>query len=116
MGMRLEWIKDGVKTKVGPIPGVRVDEARGRKVWFNSMVPNYIGWKNLGVDPRDTLMYGDGSPLPADAVDDCGKLMEEECVAFSWKKGDVLLVDNIAVQHSRLPWQPPRRVLASFCM
>jgi hypothetical protein len=84
LGMKLEWTDDGVKTIMGPIPAVKWDESRGRKIWFNSMAA-------------------------------CDQVLEEECVAVPWRHGDILLIDNWAVLHSRRSFEPPRRILASLC-
>ncbi|CAO2161387.1 unnamed protein product [Urochloa humidicola] len=115
LGMKLEWTDDGVKTIMGPIPAVKWDESRGRKIWFNSMVAAYTGWKDTRNDPVKAVTFGDGSPLPADVIDECGKILEEECVAVPWQHGDILLIDNWAVLHSRRSFEPPRRILASLC-
>ncbi|KAF7028253.1 hypothetical protein CFC21_040207 [Triticum aestivum] len=115
LGMKLEWTHDGVKTVMGPIPAVKWDESRGRKIWFNSMVAAYTGWKDARNDPVKAVTFGDGSPLPADVIEECGKILEEECVAVPWQQGDILLIDNWAVLHSRRSFEPPRRVLASLC-
>ncbi|XVF86708.1 hypothetical protein PTKIN_Ptkin18bG0063600 [Pterospermum kingtungense] len=115
LGTKLEWIGDGVKTIMGPIPAVKYDKSRGRKIWFNSMVAAYTGWEDARNDPVKAVTFGDGKPLPADIIYDCLKILEEESVAIPWKKGDVLLIDNWAVLHSRRPFAPPRRVLASLC-
>nr|ACF84242.1 unknown [Zea mays] len=115
LGMKLEWTGDGVRTVMGPIPAVKWDESRGRKVWFNSMVAAYTGWKDARNDPVKAVTFGDGSPLPADVVAACGRVLEEECVAVPWRRGDILLLDNWAVLHSRRSFEPPRRILASLC-
>ncbi|KAF6164258.1 hypothetical protein GIB67_010228 [Kingdonia uniflora] len=115
LGMKLEWMEDGVKSVMGPIPAIKYDKTRGRMIWFNSMVAAYTGWKDARNDPVKAVTFGDGTPLPADIIYDCLELLEEECVAIPWQKGDVLLLDNWAVLHSRRPFDPPRRVLASLC-
>ncbi|XP_072965140.1 clavaminate synthase-like protein At3g21360 isoform X1 [Typha angustifolia] len=115
LGMKLEWTEDGVKTIMGPIPAIKFDETRGRKIWFNSMVAAYTGWKDARNDPVKAVTCGDGEPLPADLIDECLKILEEECVAIPWKQGDILLLDNLAVLHSRRSFEPPRRILASLC-
>ncbi|KAJ1378144.1 TauD/TfdA-like domain [Sesbania bispinosa] len=114
LGMKLEWLEDGVKTIMGPIPAVKYDETRKRKIWFNSMVAAYTGWEDERNDPVKAVTFGDGHPLPSDIVYDCLKILEEESVAIPWQKGDVMLLDNWAVLHSRRPFDPPRRVLASL--
>ncbi|GAB4842303.1 hypothetical protein Ancab_012273 [Ancistrocladus abbreviatus] len=115
LGMKLEWLEDGVKTVMGPIPAIKMDKSRERKVWFNSMVAAYTGWEDARNDPVKAVTFGNGKPLPADIIYDCQKILEEECVAIPWQKGDVLLLDNWAVLHSRRSFVPPRRVLASLC-
>lgn len=114
LGMKLEWLEDGVKTIMGPIPAIKFDETRERKVWFNSMVAAYTGWKDSRNDPVKAVTFGDGKPLPEDIIHDCLTILEEESVAFPWQKGDVLLLDNLAVLHSRRSFAPPRRILASL--
>ncbi|KAI4324764.1 hypothetical protein MLD38_030221 [Melastoma candidum] len=115
LGMKLEWTKDGAKTIMGPIPAVKLDESRNRKIWFNSMVAAFTGWKDARNDPEKAVTFGDGTPLPAKTVLDCLNILEEESVAIPWRKGDVMLLDNWAVLHSRRSFDPPRRVLASLC-
>lgn len=34
---------------------------------------------------------------------------------FEWQHGDILLIDNIKTGHSRMPFVPPRNVVASVC-
>lgn len=115
LGVKLEWMENGVKTVMGPIPAVKYDPTRNRKIWFNSMVAAYTGWKDSRNDPSKAVTFGDGSPLPADVIDECQRILEEESIAIPWKKGDVLLIDNLAILHSRRPFNPPRRILASLC-
>ncbi|KDO51792.1 hypothetical protein CISIN_1g019661mg [Citrus sinensis] len=116
LGMKLEWMEDGgVKTIMGPIPAIKYDESRQRKIWFNSMVAAYTGWKDDRNDPVKAVTFGNGKPLPADIVHDCLNILEEESVAIPWQKGDVLLIDNWAVLHARRSFNPPRRILASLC-
>jgi hypothetical protein len=71
------------------------------------------GWKDSRNNNK-AVCFGDGSPLPEQAVLDCRDIMEEICVAFLWEKGDVLYVDNLQAYHSRRTFVPPRRLLASL--
>lgn len=115
LGMKLEWLADGnVKTVSGPIPAIKEDKRRGKKVWFNSMVAAYTGWQDARNDRRKAVTFGDGTPLPEDAVLGCLEILEEESVAVPWQAGDVYILDNIAVQHARKTFTAPRRVLASL--
>ncbi|KAJ0709591.1 putative TauD/TfdA-like domain, taurine dioxygenase TauD-like superfamily [Helianthus annuus] len=114
LGMKLEWMEGAVKAIIGPNPGFRYDEVKKHKIWFNGVVGRFED--KLNNDPANAVVFSDGKPLPADVSDDCAKIFDEECVALQWRKGDVLLLDNLAVVHSRRPLITlPRRVLASFC-
>ncbi|KAK7858200.1 clavaminate synthase-like protein At3g21360 [Quercus suber] len=115
LGMKLEWLEDSLKTVMGPIPAIKFDKTRQRKIWFNSMVSAYTGWEDTRNDPVKAVTFGDGKPLPADIIYDCVNILEEESVAFPWQKGDVLLLDNWAALHARRSFDPPRRILASLC-
>ncbi|PWA49767.1 tauD/TfdA-like domain-containing protein [Artemisia annua] len=118
---KLEWIENGVKLITGPLPAIRIfgKEDSRRKTWFNILTLLYSGSRNDKTQRPDTFaMYGNGDPvLEYDAIEDCFRIMDEECVIIPWKKGDVMLVNNLMVLHARQPLlKPPRRVLASLCM
>jgi hypothetical protein len=113
--MKLGWVGDAVKTIMGPIPAIKYDKTRQRKIWFNSMVAAYTGWEDARNDPVKAVTFGDGKPLPADIIYDCLKILEEESVAFPWQKGGALLLDNLAVLHFRRSFNPARHILASLC-
>ncbi|ERN19963.1 hypothetical protein AMTR_s00071p00129300 [Amborella trichopoda] len=62
-----------------------------------------------------SLGFGDGVPFPDEAIKNYGKIRDENNVNIRWEKGDILLVDNLAVQHARRPGKPTRIILASLC-
>ncbi|KAG0499780.1 hypothetical protein HPP92_004471 [Vanilla planifolia] len=59
--------------------------------------------------------FSDGSAVPEEVLGIYKEILEENCVDIKWKKGDVLLFDNLIVQHARRPGKPPRRILVSMC-
>lgn len=117
LGTKLEWMGNVAKITTGPVPAIKFDKNSGRKTWFNSLAVSYNGPANVENYVRNTSVeLGNGDLMPDDAMVDFLKILEEECVAIPWKKGDVLLVNNLMVLHSRRPLlKPPRRVLASLC-
>ncbi|XP_076953383.1 clavaminate synthase-like protein At3g21360 [Bidens hawaiensis] len=116
-GTKLEWMENSVKIILGPFPAIRVDEMSGRKTWFNSLAVSYCGPATEKTGNQNTSVeLGNGDSVGDEVVEDLLKVMEEECAAIPWKKGDVLLVNNLTVLHSRRPLiKPPRRILASLC-
>ncbi|KAF8400950.1 hypothetical protein HHK36_014253 [Tetracentron sinense] len=70
LGIKLEWMEDGVKTIMGPKPAIKFDKMRGRKIWFNGMMLAYMGRNNERNDPKRAVAFGDGTPLPANIIYD----------------------------------------------
>ncbi|CAL5074783.1 unnamed protein product [Urochloa decumbens] len=110
LGMDLEWLPDGnVKTILGPRTLTRVfPSRRGRRMWFNTVV----GMHGKEVS---SAMVADGSEIPTNFVQRIGEILEEESIQFRWRRGDILILDNIATLHARRPSLPPRRILVATC-
>lgn len=115
MGMELEWLEGNLlKTTTAVIPATKKDPQTGKTSWFNSIVAAFTGWKDSRNDPRKAVVFGDGSPLDAEVLRRCQEIMAELAVAFEWKRGDVLLVDNWATLHSRNSFKGERIIYASL--
>ncbi|CAH1422690.1 unnamed protein product [Lactuca virosa] len=118
LGLKLEWIGNAVKLTSTPLPAIRFDKESRRNTWFNTIAVTYsdTAGKTFSSAGGKTVQIGNGDPVPDHAVEDYFKIVEEECVTIPWKKGDVLLINNLMVLHGRRPLlKPPRRVLASLC-
>jgi len=59
-------------------------------------------------------LYGDFTELEEDSLLNIYKITKEEGVALKWKKGDVLLIDNLGALHARNVFTPPRRILVTM--
>jgi len=117
IGTRWAWNPDGtLHTETAVVPAIRYDDRTGMKTFFNSMVAAYMGWVDARNDPKKAVVCGDDSPVDGDALLKTSQAMDEECVAFRWEKGDVLLIDNRLVMHSRRPYTGSRRILASIAV
>jgi len=60
------------------------------------------------------ILYGDGTPISADEMAEIRRATWDQSVLFRWKKGDVLVLDNILTGHGRMNVEGPRKILASF--
>ena len=117
MGMEWEWLdNDELYTVTRALPAIRTDERSGRKTFFNSVVAAYTGWVDSRNDPTKSVRCGDDSPVDGEVLLQTAQAMKEECVAFKWQKGDILLIDNALVMHSRNPFSGRRSILASIAI
>lgn len=113
LGVSLEWLPNGdVKSISSVLPAVKTYPGDSTKIFFNSLVAAYLGWKDVRNCPELAVTYGNGERLVASDVDVMQRTMEDVCVALPWMKGDLLCLDNHLCMHARQTFQPPRRILA----
>jgi len=63
--------------------------------------------------PRNAY-YGDGSDIELEALDNIWKAYDKETVSFPWRRGDVVMADNMLISHGRAPFEGTRRVLVGM--
>ena len=85
--------------------------------------PKFLGfWRYLGVKMfyclKDTLVhevhYEDGSTIPRQDLYHVLDALDANTVSFPWRKGDVLVLDNVLAMHGRSPFKGKRRVLTAM--
>ena len=120
LGSTWDWQPNGdLKTVTAAIPAVRVDagpQRQGKKSFYNSIVAAFTGWtdsRNTG-EKAVVLADGNDSFLDPAIIESCRSIMDEISVNIPWQKGDIMLLDNRTVMHSRKPFEGPRRVLAGL--
>jgi hypothetical protein len=97
----------------------------GVRVWFNQA--HLFHSSSLDPEIRRQLMgefgeeglprnsyYGDGSPIGERTLKAIRDSYEREAVYFRWKKGDVLMLDNMLFAHGRTPFKGSREVLVGM--
>lgn len=117
MGMEWEWLDDGnLKTITACLPAIKTDKETGLKTFYNSIVAAYMGWDDSRNDRKKAVTLADGSKMNDDLMHKTEQAMDDCAVAFPWKKGDVLWINNNLVLHSRQPYEGDRRILASIAV
>ena len=115
MGMTWEWLPNGdVRTVSKRMPFFV--EHNGSELFFNACVAAVTGWGDTRNEANKTVIFGNGQPLDdatLNALHSCARYMRERQVAFPWQAGDMLILDNKTVMHSRATFTGPRRVLAA---
>jgi hypothetical protein len=67
-----------------------------------------------GEDLAMHCTYGDGTPIPEADMDAVRDAIWKSMVFFKWRKGDVLVIDNDAVAHGRMPYAGERVVAVAW--
>jgi alpha-ketoglutarate-dependent taurine dioxygenase len=114
LGVSLEWLPNGdVKSVSSKLPAIKMNPRDGQtRLFFNSMIAAYTGWRDSRNDPAKAVSFGDGTPLDKVLIERVCQEMEAIKVTIPWEKNDVLCVSNHLCMHSREAFDPPRRVLA----
>ena len=95
------------------------------KVWFNQaqlfhfsaipkeqqkLIKEELGLKQM---PRNCF-YGDGSEIEEEVLSEIRECYSNNQYIFSWKVGDILLLDNLLMAHGRNPYRGDRKILVAM--
>ncbi|KAK6063655.1 taurine catabolism dioxygenase [Seiridium cupressi] len=119
-----EWHQDGSLSVTHMVPIIRKHEETGCTTWFGNLTsawgrskyhgataPPYRGDDDSYHPPP---LYGDRTKIESRYLDLALDLAESSQVLVSWERGDIVLLENYAVMHSRSPWVGNRTVLAAL--
>lgn len=124
-GIELEWLEDDRLRTRQVRPAVARHPRTREPVWLNhaaalhvssleprrrAMLERLLAPEDL---PNDTR-YGDGTPIAESELEAIRGAYARASARFSWREGDVLLVDNLLVAHARNPYRGPREVWISM--
>jgi amino acid adenylation domain-containing protein len=122
-GIDVEWGEKGELLTRQRRAGVITHQSR--PVWFNQIA--FLNEWTMDPDLREfltrvlgrdrlpfTTAFGDGGPIGPDVVDTILDRYEKLTVREPWQDGDVLLVDNIRMAHSREAYQGGRAVVVAM--
>ncbi|NLR69214.1 hypothetical protein HGH92_33260 [Chitinophaga varians] len=123
----VEWRNDGTGRFIQTRPAIRLHPQTNEELWFNQVDQFYP--QIYGPEVFDALLamsngikenlpmyatFGDGTDIPLEYIQEIIKVLEEVTIPVSWEKGDLLIVDNMASLHGRLPYKGNRKILASM--
>jgi alpha-ketoglutarate-dependent taurine dioxygenase len=119
------WQPDGGLVTRRTLPATRHHPVLGEQVWFNQIA--FLNEQTMDPAVRDYLVaefgpdglpfstrYGDGEPIEASVIELINEVYAVHTVREPWQDGDVLLVDNLRMAHSREPYEGDREVLVAL--
>ena len=93
----------------------------GEDIWFNQVTIHHHTYynslpmfKSIELPPHKypcTVYYGDGSTIEPEVIQHLRAVSWSCAVGFRWRKGDLLVLDNLTVQHGRIGFTGKREIL-----
>jgi alpha-ketoglutarate-dependent taurine dioxygenase len=62
--------------------------------------------------PRN-VCFGDGAPITDDMIAEVLRVTVRTAARFTWRRGDVLMLDNLSTAHARSPFEGDRQILVA---
>jgi alpha-ketoglutarate-dependent taurine dioxygenase len=124
-GIEYEWLGGDRLRTIQVRAAVESHPQLGVPVWFNHVA----FWHISSVEPKlrklflkefaehqlpYNTFYGDGSSIEDAVVEELREAYRQETVAFPWRAGDILMIDNMSVAHGREPYRGERKILAAM--
>jgi alpha-ketoglutarate-dependent taurine dioxygenase len=124
-GIRWEWRPDGGLRTRQVCQAVVAHPQTGELVFFNQIQLHHVTCLEPSVreslramleeaDLPRNVYYGDGSPIEDSIVAEIGELYRRTAVSFRWREGDVLMLNNMLMAHSRNPYVGARKILVTM--
>jgi len=123
--IRFEW-KEGNRLRTYQVrPAVRQHPVSSEAIWFNhllffhitSLPPEVQGPIVAGVPAEDlpfNTFYGDGAPIEPEVLEEIRAAYAGESRAFPWRRGDILVLDNMLTAHGREPYAGRREIAVAM--
>ncbi|HEX6865192.1 MAG TPA: condensation domain-containing protein, partial [Thermoanaerobaculia bacterium] len=125
MGTEVEW-KDGNGLRTRQICRAVIDHpTTGERLFFNQVQIHHVSTLDpevrrslLSLFPEEDLprnvYYGDGTPIEDEVMAEVDSVLRDCAVEFTWQAGDVVMLDNMLVAHSRNPYVGARKILVAL--
>ena len=122
-----KWRNDWIQI-VQRRPALMRHEITNEEIWFNQAhlydynpklvgFWNYLGTKLLYARPHTVMheiRFGDGEPILRKDLYQVMKTLDDCTISYPWKKGDMLILDNVLAMHGRAPFGGKRKILTAL--
>ncbi|WP_250125636.1 condensation domain-containing protein [Chroococcidiopsis sp. CCMEE 29] len=122
--INFEWKDNGLRTRQIR-PAVTKHPKTDELVFFNQIQLHHISCLDPAV--RESLLslfgeenlprhvyYGDRTPIEDSVIDEIQAVYRQATISFPWRKGDVLMLDNMLTAHGRNPYVGSRKIVVAM--
>jgi alpha-ketoglutarate-dependent taurine dioxygenase len=124
-GTEFEWTEGGGLRTRQRSPAVIRHPQTGEMSFFNQLQLHHVSFLEPAVreslsammreeDLPRNVYYGDGSRIEDSVMQEILALYRATAVQFPWQAGDVLMLNNMLVAHSRNPYVGPRKIVVAM--
>ncbi|MFF0989029.1 TauD/TfdA family dioxygenase [Kocuria nitroreducens] len=123
--IEFEWQPDGELRTRQRRPAVVRHPVTGQRCWFNQVA--FLNEWTIAPEVREYLVdvygpdglpfntrFGNGEPIGEDIIALLNEVYEVHTLRRPWEAGDLMLVDNVRMAHSREAYEGPREVLVGM--
>ena len=122
--IQFEWKDNDILRTSQVCQAVAHHPHTGEPVWFNqahlfhvSSLESHVRDSLLSLadgEPPRNAYYGDGTPIEESVLEQIREIYTKEAVVFSWRKHDILLLDNMLAAHGRRPFRGARKIVVGM--
>ena len=112
-----EWLEKGRLRTVGPRT-VPFRRSGNEEAFFTAAESVFRRPDVMSGRPLKSFVHGDGTPLSQEciaALRSVGDHAMRCSTKLEWERGDVAVLNNATVMHSRETFVPPRKIVVSLC-
>ena len=123
-----QWLKNDWLQITQNRPAIMPHPETAEEVWFNQahlydFNPRLLGrWRYIGAKlfycrkytRLHEIYYGDNTTISRSDLYNVLDALDSQTIAFPWKKGDLLVLDNVLTMHGRATFQGKRRILTAM--
>ena len=123
--IEFQWQPDGELCTRQRRPAVVRHPLTGERCWFNQIA--FLSEWTIAPEVREYLLdvcgpdglpfntrLGNGDPIGEDIIALLNEVYEAHTLRTPWEPGDLMLVDNISMAHSREAYEGPREILVGM--
>ncbi|WP_281054849.1 amino acid adenylation domain-containing protein [Thauera phenylacetica] len=124
-GIEWRWLDEHTLQTRTRCPAVISHPITGERVFFNQVQLHHVSC--LEPEVREDLLalvgaqriprqvyFGDGTSISDETMAVIGRTYEACAVRFDWRRGDVVMVDNMLAVHARDPYEEPRKIVVAM--
>ncbi|XP_066910285.1 dapdiamide synthesis protein DdaC-like [Clytia hemisphaerica] len=124
-GFEWKWKSNGDVTIWYQLPAFFTQPHSGEEIWFNQATANHCTYykSHPMFEGKEDLppseypyhcCYGDGEEIEDDVIDHIRSVMWRNAMSLALFPGDVLILDNLLCQHSRIGYEGGERKVVVF--